>query len=540
MCVVCVTVAGTVVVASQITPIQVLSDFTSSQKTLTSFTGSSSALSSKQRSEIKVLVDGSPEADAVVCTGLTLKGASRSVITTARTRAKASCDYAKRLNPFLNTTTLTRTTQINTSGGRVAIEIRTPISKTSVATSPAPSPKGSDFYSTPSEPSDNIEVCKIKETRLNGPRQGKAWDAPEAPIMSLPSGFPAVTPMANRTGNIKWALIPIDFPDLKGDSNFKARVDDQMAMLSEWFKTVSEGKMTVEWTVANNWVTLPSNSREYEIGNSANLGTVANGEKLFKDAMNSADPVFNFTNIQNVVFLLPKGQTFLRESSQGFPWDKAVIELTTNEGRINSYSIAGYIFDPPTTEPWSYWAHEFGHAISLPHIGASRGTITPPFAGFDLMAAQNGPTRDLSGWLRFVAEWLPDDKVYCKESKAVNKLEVTLVPLNSSEQGLKLAVIPLSSTKALVIESRRDTKFSCQMQPGQNGVLVYVYDANLVHGEDFLVPLAPEGRSKVQTNCRAVPPITDSVLRAGDKISFDGITIENLTSGRFDKIQITK
>jgi M6 family metalloprotease-like protein len=312
-----------------------------------------------------------------------------------------------------------------------------------------------------------------------------------------------------------------------------------MAMLSDWFKTVSEGKMTVEWTVANNWVTLPSNSKEYEIGNSANLGTVPTGERLFRDAMGSADPTFDFTNIQNVVFLLPKGQTFLRESSQGFPWDKAVIELATNEGRISSYAIAGYIFDPPTTEPWSYWAHEFGHAISLPHIGASRGSA-PPFAGFDLMAAQNGPTRDLSGWLRFVAEWLPDEKVYCKESKAISKLEVTLVPLNSSEQGLKLAVIPLSSAKALVIESRRDTKFSCQMQPGQNGALVYIYDAGLGHGEDFLVPLAPDGRSKVQTTCRAVPPITDAVLRSGDKLTFEGITIENLSSGNFDRLRITK
>jgi hypothetical protein len=126
MCVVCVTVAGTVVVASQITPIQVLSDFTSAQKTLTSFAGSSSALSAKQRSEIKVLVDGSPEADAVVCTGLTLKGASRSVITTARTRAKASCDYAKRLNPFLETTVVTRTTSSRTNAGRVTVQVRTP------------------------------------------------------------------------------------------------------------------------------------------------------------------------------------------------------------------------------------------------------------------------------------------------------------------------------------------------------------------------------------------------------------------------------
>jgi M6 family metalloprotease-like protein len=544
MCVVCVTVAGTLVVASQVTPIEVLSEFTSSQRTLTSFTGTSSTLSAKQRSEIKALVEGSPEADTVVCTGLTIKGASRAAIATARTRAKASCDYAKRLNPFFETSVVTRTTSTRSNAGRVTVQLRTPKQEASVpetpgATSPTPLPKPSDVYSAPSESSDKIDLCKIKETSLSFSRQGRAWDGPDAPIIQLPSGFPAVEPSSKRTGNIKWAMIPIDFPDLRGDSTFRNRIDDQMAMLSDWLRTVSEGNITVTWTVANKWVTLPSNSTQYEIRNSANLGTVPDGEKLFKDAMAAADPIFDFTNIQNVVFLLPKGQTFLRESSQGFPWDKAVIEMQTGEGRISSYSIAGYIFDPPTSEQWSYWAHEFGHAISLPHIGASRGTA-PLYAGFDLMAAQNGPTRDLSGWLRFVAEWLPDEKVYCKEFKSITNLDLTLVPLNSSEQGLKLAVIPVSNTKALVIESRRDTKFSCQMQPGQNGIFVYTYDADLGHGLDFLVPLAPAGRSVVQTNCRAVPPITDSVLRTGDKLSFEGITIENLSSGNFDKIRISR
>jgi hypothetical protein len=194
--------------------------------------------------------------------------------------------------------------------------------------------------------------------------------------------------------------------------------------------------------------------------------------------------------------------------------------------------------DQPNKDYWGYWAHEFGHAISLPHIGRSRGE-GPLFAGYDLMASQDGATRELSGWLRFLAQWLQDERVYCKDSKEIDKLEVTLVPLNSSEKGLKLAVIPLSTTKALVIESRRDTKFSCQMNPAQNGALAYIYDASLSHGEDFLIPVAPAGRSMVQTPC-PVPPMIDSVLRTGDKISVDGFTIENILSGNFDKIRITK
>lgn len=53
MCVVCATVAGTVLVASQIVPVELLPDFNNSQKTLTSFSSSSSILSSKEKNEVK-------------------------------------------------------------------------------------------------------------------------------------------------------------------------------------------------------------------------------------------------------------------------------------------------------------------------------------------------------------------------------------------------------------------------------------------------------------------------------------------------------
>ena len=404
------------------------------------------------------------------------------------------------------------------------------------SSSPNPAQKADDIYNEPSELSDKIDACRIKEVNLNGPRNGRA--GPEGAPIYLPSGFPAVTPSTQHIGIVKWALIPIDFSDLKGESNFRSRVDSQMELLTDWFFTVSEGKLKVNWSVHDNWVTLPKPSIQYIINNSVNLADSETGQALFRDAIASSDPVFDFTNIQYVIFLLPKGQTFVKETSQGFPWDKLVIDTKTNEGKIFGFATAGVFMDQPNKDYWGYWAHEFGHAISLAHIGRSRGTAAL-FAGFDLMASQDGPTRDLNGWLRFLAQWLPDEKVYCKDSKGINRLEVTLVPLNSSEKGFKLIVIPLSTTKAIVIESRRDTKFSCKMSPGQNGALVYIYDANLFHGEDFLIPVAPEGRSRVQSPCPA-PPMIDSVLRTGDKISVEGLALENLLSGNFDKIRITK
>lgn len=385
-----------------------------------------------------------------------------------------------------------------------------------------------EIFDLPLEQSDNIELCKIKEQNSN--REGMLY--------KLTAGFPGTTSSITKSGTVKWALIPIDFPDMQGQSNFRSRVDDQMKMLSDWFNIVSEGKFKVEWVVADKWVTLPNLSSQYSINNSVNLGDASNGSKLFKEAMASADPVFDFTGIQTVNFILPQGQTIIQETSQGFPWDKSVKELTTKEGSISSFSIPGVFFDHPQVQYWSYWAHEFGHAIGIPHIGSSREPN--PFMGLDIMSNQDGESKELSGWMRFVTGWMPDEKVYCKQLNNLKNIDITLTPLSETKDGIKMMVIPVSSTKAVVIESRRENKFSCQMPSKRNGVLVYTYDATLSHGQDFLKPVTPTGRmAEASLNCRVVP-YPNPIIYEGQKITVDGITIELLKSSNYDKLRISR
>jgi M6 family metalloprotease-like protein len=374
-----------------------------------------------------------------------------------------------------------------------------------------------------SVPSDSIEGCKIQDaTGLDG---------------YIQAGFPNNPPTAN-SGVVKWALIPVDFPDLPGEKDFRPRVDDQMSLLSEWFSTVSGGRFTVEWVVLDSWATLPGQSAEYAIPRSMNLNDT-NGPKFFRDAMNAADPDFDFTGIQTVNFILPSGQTIIGESSQGFPWDQAVKDYVSEEGPISSFSIPGQFFDDPKRTYWSYWAHEFGHAIALPHIGLSRG-VTPPFNPWDLLGGQDGPSRELSGWLRFLAGWLSEDQIFCMDASKVESLEMTLVPLSNPEEGPKFAVLPISATKALMIESRRETKFSCEAPTARDGVLVYVYDATLGHNDDFLIAASPSGRQEQNFNDCAVAPNPDFLLREGDRVEVEGLTVEVLEHGDFDRLLVSK
>lgn len=495
--------------------------FTVNQRTLASFSGTSTALTVQQQAQVKASIEASPEAEKFICTGIRLLSQPTSANILIRKRAKAACDYAKQLNPNLSTWVQSKTTNALSYAGKVLLTVKSPMGSANLDDAPV---------APPSNGSDPVERCMIKEVSNYRGMTG--------------AGFPEWVPLTPKSGTVKWALIPIDFPDLEGEENFRARVDEQMALLSEWFDVVSGGRFKVEWVVAENWITLPEETGKYVIPLSVNVNDAANGPKLFVDAMNSADPDFDFTGIQTVNFILPKGQTFIGEGSQGFPWDEVVRSYKSDEGKISSYSIPGAFFDYPGKTYWSYWAHEFGHAIGLPHVGVSRGDL-PPFNPWDLMGGQDGPSKELSGWLRFIAGWFDSNQVYCKDAAKLENLEISLVPLSEDKSGTKFVVVPLSTTKALLIESRRETKFSCKTSPSRNGVLVYVYDATLGHNQDFLIPISPGNRENQTDDCnslsgRGTPSNPDFLLRAGDMVSVEGVQVRVLDHGELDKISLSR
>lgn len=398
-----------------------------------------------------------------------------------------------------------------------------------------PSINTSSVYSNPSVPGDNVASCKLNEASQ---RRGFTW-----------AGFPNVNPQyinsiagpVAKTGTVKWALIPVDFSDLPGEEDWRSRVDTQMKLLSEWVDSTSEGKFKVEWVVAKDWITLPGSVKDYNSTKVRGVNNSAGGINLFKTSMRTADPYFDFTNIQTVNFILPKKQNILSQGENGFPWDQHVKDLVTNEGRISSFTIIGEYQTRPDKSLWSYWFHEFGHGIGIAHVGGN-GPEMPLFNPWEIMANQDGTSLELSGWLRFLSGWMSDERVYCKKL-ASGKVELDLVPLSNNISGIKLAIFPLSSTKALLIESRRVTKFSCTTPTARNGVLVYVLDLTLGNAQDFLAPVSLSNtREPERATCNGVLsfPSQDILLYQGEKVTFQGLTVEFVSHKTFDKVVVSK
>ena len=108
------------------------------------------------------------------------------------------------------------------------------------------------------------------------------------------------------------------------------------------------------------------------------------------------------------------------------------------------------------------------------------------------------------------------------------------------DPGIKMAVIPISREKSIVIESRREQSFSCKMPSKRNGVLAYFYDANLIHNENFLQPIVPTGRKAERSSNCSVAAYPNPILYKGEEILVEGLRLEVLDSANFDKIRISR
>jgi len=379
-------------------------------------------------------------------------------------------------------------------------------------------------YFEPKMPSAPLTGCKIQENSDQGAKRG-----------DVASGFPFMPRFATYPKNVTMALIPIDFSDLVGDPNFKSRVKQDMEYTSDWFRDVSGGRLTIEWKVSDNWIRLPGLSKDYFVEFSGKYPDTTN---FWNKVLLVIDAKFDLTGVQTINFLLPPNQKIAYESVQSFSFLSEMKQVNSSKSKILSFAAAGEVFEAPDTNLWSYWAHEFGHEIGWAHVGSSRGEVEP-MNGLDLMGNQNGPYRDLSGWLRFIIGWLSDNQVYCQETNGFVTNDVSLIPLNEAKDGIKLVVIPTGTESAIIIESRRPSKYACPIENLPGGVLVTTYDAKLGNQSYFLKAHYPSDR-KPSIRCQVGNEFPDVLLHTGDSVQVGAYKISVISSGNVDQIRITK
>lgn len=378
---------------------------------------------------------------------------------------------------------------------------------------------------------DAVEHCRLQESSY--PRQLNDH---------LFTGFPSISKNFPSSGTFTIAIIPVHYRDLPAEAEPLRRVRNDMTTFVDYFDLQSEGRVKFQWKVTETSILLPRSQNELE-----NMKGSADEAEFARRILATVDSAVDFTGVHSVVFVLPPGSKNRVGIQLMYPMKISSL-LETREGGLYNFAMAGTYFGNAIRPEWSYWAHELGHAFHLPDLYAQPWSATAknirnfdppgPFHGWDLMANQDGPSRSINMWLRWVRGWAADSQIVCKRASEISDYVTDLVPLEASASGTKAVIVRFSATRALVIESRRETEFNLQNDVIDEGVLAYEIDTTLGHGE---IPVIPVKRSKqISVNSGDTnPPYFDALLKEGQVLKYENLYLKLIQSGVRDTIRIS-
>lgn len=358
---------------------------------------------------------------------------------------------------------------------------------------------------TPTSDLLSIDVCKVKKTN-------------DGPMLGFSSRYSKLTPYSKA----KFQVVPIETTDYKSSSTPKKDYGHYFELLESWVANNSDNGSTFEIRIPDNYIALNKSLKEYKNIDFHNRPT-PEGQQFHKDLIAAADPVINFSGNDLIIVVVPPqvDQNLLGTN----PWGTAVNTQEGGFGRfltITPFDFAHGGRNSGFIGP-QLLLHEMHHAYF------DFGDHGDGMGGWGLMSLPS--VTDLLGWDKYLAGYYSDNQVRClPPSKSLN----LLTPNVAKSQNQKLAVIPVSQSKVIVLESVRVGGFNYKLPPSSEGVLVYEVniDETDYHKGVYLVTTE---RGKLTDNKLGAPlRLNESVITNGYKISVTG-------TGKFgDLVQVEK
>lgn len=385
---------------------------------------------------------------------------------------------------------------------------------------------------TSSAKSDDVNICKLPDLRSR-----------KTPGQS--SSFPLAGGTYSTKGEVRVAIIPIDFSDAPGEANLKEIIESERGKVDSWINFNSKGKQSYKWSVLNEWVRAPKTSEQYNWqnpGNPRGLQTQSDTE-IYNQLFSAVGNKMELSNLDYVFLLFPSAQKGIQGEIAG-----RSRQVNTPQGNVVlSFFGAGSYFQETKQESWRIWAHEIMHSTGLAMHAPGNGS--PLHMGGN----QSGASSVMSGWDQFLTGWIEDKDIFCIDNSSVNGQKITLTSIDKSDVGTKLAVIKMSQSTAIVVESRRRGNFSEGFPVGTYGLNAYVVQTSQdnercdacnqdeIEKKQFAYYLRADGVERGMFNYPMSAPIRWSVfIRQGESVSFGGIKVTLETTGDFDTISVSK
>jgi hypothetical protein len=173
-----------------------------------------------------------------------------------------------------------------------------------------------------------------------------------------------------------------------------------------------------------------------------------------------------------------------------------------------------------------------------------------PLSNWGAMSTQDGPSRTLVAWTRWLAGWLDDERVACFDVEQIQdhgSFDIELVPLDIQAAGHKAVIVRTGEHSGFVIESRRplfpdhDLVYYETLGRDPYGVIVYRVDATKGNADGTLIAMPPDGQDliPIQFSGRMDNRVVDALYNVGATGVVDGVRIELVHSGARDVVRLT-
>ncbi len=365
-----------------------------------------------------------------------------------------------------------------------------------------------------------LDLCRIQQGDAN--------------LRNFSTGFPMKPERMNLINSPTVQFLAIDFLGHRATTKPADDYKDVTDTLQAFYGAMGTKSVKIDFSLPADYTDLPKTVEEYGLDADFFAGgfkgqTQLNYWSYVRTVIAAVDKDIDFTGVETIVIASPPG---IKNKQIGVFVAEAATPgagFATNEGVIQNVLIRGN----DEIRDLDNWTHEFGHMLGMTDIRNTQDLGNQKSDGmgvFDLMANPTLP--ELLVWQRFLLGILNDDQMRC----VTNQASTThwLSPVELVTPNPKGVVIPLSSTTALVVESRRRLGFDVNMGRETEGALVYRVDTKIRYN------LSPV---KIVYPARSVDREweTDSTLRLGESVTSDGWKITVTETGKFgDVVKVEK
>ncbi len=365
-------------------------------------------------------------------------------------------------------------------------------------------PKPSAPPSAPAIKVSNLsEYRPIKECELKNAGQNNDVNQSHSPRITLP---------VDTSKTIRVLIFSVDFPDLISPNQDSPDFKSMSSQIESFYTSQSNGKIKFSWTVSPKFTRMSKSIESYGVGSRA-AGSVW---QLNNDIQDLAFQTYKREDFDVVIGSAPISTT--REqiaSSPAFP---------TRDPRYKPATYLGGDYWS-NRQSWTIPAHEFGHfALGLADLYDFQASMLGQ-AGFekqfqhmgvyDMMNWAEGAGLEFSAWSRWVGKLITDDQMQCLPSSTTTTL---LKPIEDTKTQVKGLVIPITPSKALVIENRAAMGFDKDLWAGAQGVIVYEVDTSIESGYGPMRIIRKTGSKDVW--------FRDNAMKVSESISHIGFTIK--------------